>query len=93
MNKTISIIITIITTATIINCKDHNDGTLFDGDIKFVNLFYPINPKVQTMYENGFRGGYKNKYEHPQHGVIKNKKFPYKYFDFSGTGTKVKRRV
>lgn len=53
---------------------------LFNGDVEFVTLYFPINPMVQLLYEKGYKGGYGTRYEDLNRGIIKNKKYPFKFY-------------
>ncbi|OTF80814.1 hypothetical protein BLA29_003456 [Euroglyphus maynei] len=60
--------------------KEKSSDRLFNGDVEFVTLYFPINPIVQLLYERGYKGGYGNHYEDINRGIIKNKKYPFKFY-------------
>ena len=35
---------------------------------------------VQLLYEKGYKGGYGTRYEDLNRGIIKNKKYPFKFY-------------
>lgn len=57
--------------------KDVNDNKINEKHIRYVNLYFPINPKVQKMYEKGYKGGYKNKYKLSEYEKVYNFKYPF----------------
>lgn len=59
---------------------------LFHGNIKYINLYIPINPHVQLMYENGLNGGYGNSYKRYHRGKTVNLKFPFNFYKKSDKG-------
>ncbi|KAH9526967.1 hypothetical protein DERF_001020 [Dermatophagoides farinae] len=60
--------------------KSSSDNKFFNGDVEFVTLYYPIHPLVQLMYEQGYKGGYGTRYEDVNRGIIKNKKYRFKFY-------------
>lgn len=51
---------------------------LWEKHIKFISFYFPTNPHVQKLYDDGYKGGYGKKYEDPNLGTIHNFKYPFR---------------
>ncbi|UXI21226.1 hypothetical protein NH340_JMT07170 [Sarcoptes scabiei] len=90
----ITIVTILIVQQQMIDCKVKKQATrkssyhrykkpkpkFFRGNIKYVNLYFPINPKLQLLYEDGYKGGYGKTYIDYHRGKIRTRKYPFKFY-------------